>query len=198
MANCLDDGEVDKVMRLLPSEIRELSDLCEPDRTFPFSIELDMRKHIRIWVMVMDAGRVQLFDLDEKSRSLHPRSLPGLPAEGPHAYARDLKSDRPGRSFGSAHSGTRHAIEPRHDHHKQEKHEAAAQVASALERSFIAHEYDRLVLVAPPRAVGEMRILLSARLQSQMDTIAKDLSKATSAEIWNEVAALSPWQKQAS
>lgn len=159
-----------------------------------------MHKTIRVWVMVMDAGHVQLFVVDDHLKGLQAAPLPGLPAEQPHAFARDSKSDRPGRSFGSTHTGTRHAIEPRHDYHKQEKHNAAAAVASALDRAFGAHEYDRLVLVAPPRTVGEMRTLLSARLQGETDIIAKDLTKATTEEIWAEVAGIvpRPWLKHAS
>ena len=159
-----------------------------------------MRKDIRVWVMVMDGGHVQLFVADKESEGLHATSLPGLLVAEPHAHARDLKSDRPGRSFGSTHTGTRHAIEPRHDYHKQEKHDSAVLVASALERAFVAHEFDRLVLIAPPRTVGEMRTLLSARLLAETDIIAKDLTKATSQEIWGEVASIvpHPWLKHAS
>jgi protein required for attachment to host cells len=157
-----------------------------------------MRRQIRVWVIVMDGGHVQLFVPDEELEGLH--ALPALVVAEPHAYARDLKSDRPGRSFGSTHTRTRHAIEPRHDYHKQEKHDSAARAASALERAFVAHEFDRLVLVAPPRTVGEMRTLLSGRLQAETDIIPKDLSKAAPPEIWQEVASIvpRPWLRHAS
>jgi protein required for attachment to host cells len=146
-----------------------------------------MHKHLRIWVMVTDSGRAHLFVADEDLTGLSAAVLPGLPVEEIHAHARDLKSDRPGRSFGSAGGGTRHAIEPRHDYHKQEKHEFVATVANALERAFVAQEFDRLVLVAPPRTVGEMRHLLPDRLQAEMQVIAKDLTKTTVPQIWTEV-----------
>ncbi|HXJ00700.1 MAG TPA: host attachment protein [Micropepsaceae bacterium] len=159
-----------------------------------------MHKHLRIWVLVMDGGRAQLFVPDEDLTGLHTAVLPELPVADPSTHARDLKSDRPGRSFGSARTGTRHSIEPRHDYHKLKKHDFAAGISDVLERAFAAREFERLVLVAPPRTVGEMRTLLPARLSADMYVIAKDLTKATAAEMWHEVAAIvpRPWLMRAS
>jgi protein required for attachment to host cells len=147
-----------------------------------------MTKNIRTWVIVADSGRAQLLIPDEDETQLLPADLPGLSAVDVSRHARDVKSDRPGRSFSSERGGVRHAIEPRHDYHKQEKHKFAAAMADAINRACLAQDYDRLVLVVPPRTLGELRSLLSDRVQAHMSVIPKDLTKATTSTIWLEVA----------
>ena len=149
-----------------------------------------MRNRLRNWIVVADSARAQLFETDQEQTRLIPRELTGVPAREMAHYSRDLGADRPGRNFGSAGGGVRHAIEPQHDYHKQEKHEFAAALAAALNRSHQAKEYDRLILVVPPRTLGELRHLLSAPLQACMEVVAKDVTKAPLESIWTEVAAL--------
>lgn len=147
-----------------------------------------MPKNIRTWVVVADSGRAQLLVPDEDVAHLLHADFPGLPAAELNRHARDATSDRPGRSFTSAGGGLRHAIEPRHDYHKLEKHKFAAAVANALNHSCLAQDYDRLVLVVPPRTLGELRGLLSDRVQATMSVVPKDLTKSSAQEIWLEVA----------
>ena len=142
-----------------------------------------------IWVMVTDSGRARLFIADEHVTGLIPAELPELSVEV-HHYARDLKSDHPGRSFSLAGGGARHAIEPRHDYHKLEKHDFAAAVAHALNRAYASGEFNQLVLVAPPRTLGELRKMLGDSVQARMQVIAKDLTKATVDQLWTEMASL--------
>jgi protein required for attachment to host cells len=149
-----------------------------------------MRKRIRSWIVVADSARAQVFETDEEQTRLIQRELTGLPEQEVAHYSRDLGSDRPGRNFGSAGGGVRHAIEPQHDYHKQEKHAFAVALAEALNRSHQAKEYDRLVLVVPPRTLGELRHFLSASLQASMEVVPKDLTKAPLESIWAEVATL--------
>ena len=147
-----------------------------------------MLKSIRTWVVVADSGRAQLLIPDEDETQLFPADLPGLSSLDVSHHARDVTSDRPGRSFGSAGGGVRHAIEPHHDYHKQEKHKFAAAMAHAINQACLAGDYDRLVLVVPPRTLGELRSLLSDRVQAHMSVIPKDLTKSTTPAIWLEVA----------
>jgi hypothetical protein len=64
-------------------------------------------------------------------------------------HSRDLKSDKPGRSYSSARGGMRHALEPPHDYHKLEKHRFTALLAEACGR----REFDQLILVSPRRRI---------------------------------------------
>lgn len=142
-----------------------------------------------IWVMVADSGRARLFIADEHVTRLIPAELPELSVEV-HHHARDLKSDHPGRSFSSAGGGARQAIEPHHDYHKLEKHNFAAAVAHSLNCAYASGEFNQLVLVVPPRTLGELRKMLGDGVQARMKVIAKDLAKATVDQLWTEVASL--------
>jgi len=146
-----------------------------------------MSKRVRTWVLVADSARARLFTANEDETELLPAALPGV-VPAPHRHARDVKSDRPGRTFSSASDGPRHALEPQHDYHKLEKHAFVASIAEALEHAATAHEFDRLVLVAPPRTMGEFKSLLPKRIQDTMHTIPKDLTKASAEKVWMETA----------
>jgi protein required for attachment to host cells len=146
-----------------------------------------MRKIVRNWVVVADSGQAHLFATDENETRLIPLELPGVPVAEVAHHARDLASDRPGRSFSSAGGGIRHAIEPHHDYRKQEKHNFVAALAESLNVAFQAKKYDRLVLVTPPRTLGEFRQLLSAPVQAGMEVVGKDLTAATTDTLWSEV-----------
>ena len=147
-----------------------------------------MRKHIRNWVLVADSARAHLFVPNEDETDLTARELVGIPTAEASHFSRELASDRPGRSNSSAGGGVRHAIEPHHDYHKQEKHNFVVQLADAVNRAFQAKDFDRLVLVVPPRTLGELRKCLSAPVQACMEVVAKDLTKASIPTIWSDVA----------
>ena len=94
--------------------------------------------------------------------------------------ASDLKSDRPGRSFSSSRSGHRHAVEPKHDYHKLEKHKLSAAVANVLALARTNHDFEDLIIVAPRRSIGEIRTLLPEQVRACVrEEIAKDLTKSS-------------------
>jgi len=111
-----------------------------------------------------------------------------MPAVETHGHAKDTASDRPGRKFSSASGGPQHAVEPRHDAHKMEKHNLAAAVAKALDHACVTNQFKHLILIAPHRTVGELRTLLSDGVQKTIvRTIQKDLTKASIPELWLQV-----------
>jgi protein required for attachment to host cells len=147
-----------------------------------------MPKSTRTWVIVADGAVARLFVPNDDETALIEGKLPGLHASELHTHARDVNSDHPGRSFGSAGGGIRHAIEPRHDPHKMEKHKFTAAVAKVLDEACEARAFDQLVLVAPRRSIGEFRTLLPERVQARLgQVIAKDLTKASASELWPKV-----------
>lgn len=94
-----------------------------------------------------------------------------------------MGSDRPGRTQESV-GGARHTIEPRVDWSRQEKERFAQRLAAHLEEQVQRHGFDRLILVAPPRFLGDLRAALGPqarkRLEGELD---KDLTELAPREI---------------
>ena len=95
----------------------------------------------------------------------------------------DQGSDKPGRSFASAHSTQRSSMEPT-DWHEIEEHRFVQRVSAALEALVRRLDTPALVIVAPPRALADLRQALhgdvKARLIGEID---KDLTKHPVREI---------------
>jgi len=89
-----------------------------------------------------------------------------------------MGSERPGRSFASARSGTRHSIEPRVDWHRFEKEKFAHGIAKLLDAARVRKAFHHLVLVAPPKTLGELRAALDKQTQAMVTSeVAKDLTR---------------------
>jgi protein required for attachment to host cells len=78
--------------------------------------------------------------------------------------SQELHSDRPGTSQSSTGPG-RSAIEPKHDPHKQEKHEFVHELAALLDTSYDRNEFRELVVAAPERSIGEFRKLIPEKIR---------------------------------
>lgn len=147
-----------------------------------------MQKVIPTWIVVTDSARACFYKLHEKDgvRGIEQGAEPMVSHIEHHSA--DLKSDRPGRSFSSA-NGVRHAVEPHHDYHKLEKHDFMQSVARFLEQAFDLHAFERLVLVAPERSIGELRKLLPKKVEKCIwHEIGHDLMKLNAQELWLRIA----------
>ncbi len=117
-------------------------------------------KHKETWVLIADGMRARILKWQG-----HDRFTAALGQEmydpAVHGHSRDLKSDRPGRAFDPG-SGAHHAIEPRHDPHQQEKHLFTRRVAQMIDAAAARNAFDRLILVAPPKTLGDLRTMLGA------------------------------------
>lgn len=94
---------------------------------------------------------------------------------------RELKSDSPGRAFGSASHGTRRSSYDEPDLHALAEVRFAAELADYLNNS---QEVGEMVIVAPPRTLGDLRRQLDHRVAKRVTAeITKDLVKHPIAEI---------------
>ncbi|MBL6615231.1 MAG: host attachment protein [Reyranella sp.] len=150
-----------------------------------------MAKHpAKTWVVVADGARARFFRPDGETSKLVP-TLGDLVAPQSRQRPRDLKSDKPGRSFSSSRSGMRHAFEPPHDYHKLEKHRFMALIADALDEACQRRDFDDLILVAPRRSLGELRGLLSKRVQGRLrQEVAKDLTNEPASRLRRHLGVL--------
>ena len=86
-------------------------------------------------------------------------------------------TDRPGRAFKRAGTNLRSAVETT-DWHELEKERFAANVAAALERLVRAEKVKKIVVVAPPRTLAELRHAFHADVKNRIVAeIDKDLTK---------------------
>jgi protein required for attachment to host cells len=147
------------------------------------------RRMKHIWFVVADGAQANVFSLNAGGVTLSRVDDMGLSGDDVRIPARDLKSDKPGRSFSSGNGGLRHAIEPHHDYHKMEKHKFTIGLAKALQKACEAGRFDQLVIVAPSRSLGELRAVLSGEVRSRVAyEVAKDLTKHPAETLWLHLA----------
>jgi protein required for attachment to host cells len=134
----------------------------------------------RTLIVVADGSRARFLEASEDRRKLVPSEHGEMTAAEARRPARDLVTDKPGRGFASARGSMRHAFEPPHDIHKMQKRNFTARLAGVLDKACADKQFDRLVLVAPRRSLGELRALLSARVKKAVShEVAKDLTTST-------------------
>ena len=99
----------------------------------------------------------------------------------------DQASDRAGQSSSTgAASGTM----GENDFHELEEQRFAAKAADLLKRRALTQDYEKLIVVAPPSALGEMRKHYHKEVQSRLvGEIAKDLANHPVPEIERVIAA---------
>jgi protein required for attachment to host cells len=141
------------------------------------------------WVLVADAAKAKLLRADRAARRFH------LVREEEHqasrAKAGELMADRQGRSLDSSHTGSRHAMEPGTDPKRVEKRRFAASLIDELDAAAVADRFDRLVLVAEPRMLGELRRALPEHVAARLDRqLAKDLARLEGPQLEKRLAEL--------
>ena len=134
----------------------------------------------RTLIVVADGAKARFLKESEDHKKLVPAERADMLAPTARRPDRDLETDKPGRGFSTARDGRRAAFEPPHDSHKLEKHNFTARLAERLDKACSAKQFDRIVLVAPKRSLGELRTLLSARVRKAVShEVAKDLTAST-------------------
>jgi len=97
-------------------------------------------------------------------------------------------ADRPGRAFSSV--GVVRSSVAQTDWHKLEEHRFAAEVAAALERIVRERGVEVLVVVAPPRALADLRKAFHPNVKKRIVAeIDKDLTKHPVDQIEKHLAA---------
>jgi protein required for attachment to host cells len=124
-------------------------------------------------VLVAD-GRKMLF-LRNKGDDLHPNLIVEHAEEQKNPKDSDQKSDAPGVSYSSAAPGRSTMDEV--DFHQLAEDRFAADAADLLKHRALAHDFESLIVIAPPRTLGELRkhyhSAVSALITGELD---KDLT----------------------
>lgn len=131
-------------------------------------------------VLVADGKKLLLF------RNEGDGFLPKLEVERKQEQSnpatRDQKSDGAGRAFAFAGIGS-HAYSET-DFHQLEEDRFAAEAAEMLNRRALRNEFDALIVVAPPRTLGELRKHYHKEVERRLSgEVAKDLTRHPVSEI---------------
>ena len=140
------------------------------------------------WVVVADGARARLFTNDGPGKGLTP--IPNGDIAGDRTATRDINADRPGRTFDRS-GESRHAKEPQSDPHRNVKRDFAHRVAARLDDGHKRHAFDRLVLVAPPQALGDLRACLDNGVRAKVSAeLNKDLTHLKDHELPDPIGAV--------
>jgi protein required for attachment to host cells len=133
---------------------------------------------MRVRVVVADRAQVRFYDAEHPDSKLQLAGQMTDPEA--HLRDRDYKSDRPGRVFDHAPSGKRRGAVAHHGtggERTPRKHEAelfARRIVDELERAQRQDHFDRLVLMAAPEFLGDLREVMPRSLS---DVIALEIRK---------------------
>ena len=136
-----------------------------------------MRKR-KTWFIIADGGRARFIERDEQGAY---RTISSFVSTELKASSRDLATERPGRVHESA-TTARHAIEPKTDPKEAAKEDFVRYVADQVQSE--QENFDDLVLVAPPRVLGQLREMLAKSVADAVTwDLAKDLTKVPDHEL---------------
>ena len=138
-------------------------------------------KPVRTWILVADGARGRVFESLGKSGTVSERE--DLRRDTDLPPTRELEDDKPGR--GNVPTTThRHGFQPTSDAHRELKRDFAEELARLLDEQLAAGAYDRLVVVAAPVTLGDLREALSERVRSVvLAELDKDLTKHSAREL---------------
>jgi protein required for attachment to host cells len=138
-------------------------------------------KPVKTWIVIADGARARILAHEGPGKGLHP--VDGALFEADHAPTGDINADRPGRAYDSEGEG-RHGLESAGDPHRNAKESFAGVVADYLAQEARNSAYDRLILIAAPITLGDLRKGLPSSLDSLvMGEVAKDLTQVPNQDI---------------
>lgn len=139
-----------------------------------------MRVPHNSYVLVAD-GKKMLFFRNEGDEAF-PRLEVDRKEELANPPTGDQKADESGRTFSS--SGTAHHAYSETDFHQLEEDRFAEEAAEMLKERALRNEYESLIVVAPPRTLGELRKHYHKEVEKRLaGEVAKDLTRHPVADI---------------
>ena len=132
-------------------------------------------KPVRTWILIADGARARIVRNEGPGKGVE--AVDGGLFEQEARATREIMSDRPGRTFDSAGSG-RHSMELPTDPAREEKRLFAERLAAHLDRAAEDGAFDRLIVVAAPHTLGDLRAALSDKVRRRIHAeLDKDLTK---------------------
>jgi len=147
-------------------------------------------KPITTWIVIADGSHARIVLNDGPGKGV--KAGPERTFSAVNVAGREIMADRPGRSFDSAGQG-RHAMEPRTDPREVEQQKMLHELAKYLEQEAKKGSYDRLVIVAPPRALGSLRSELPPGARTKVSgELDKDLTQVAIHDLAGHLGSVLP------
>ena len=141
---------------------------------------------LRTWVVVANGTTARAYKNVGVGKGLEPSPAFEIGVESPPT--RELGTERPGRVHDRFGPG-RHAMEPKADWHRQDKTAFARAIAERLDSVARKGQVDRLVLVAPPTMMGDLRTVLSQQTRDMVSgEVTKDLTHSSPSELEAQIS----------
>lgn len=124
---------------------------------------------MRVRIVVADRSEVRFYDASHINS--HMQLVGQMTDAQARQYLRDLETDRPGRRRGPV---AAHAMGGERDSLQHEAEVFAQRIAGELEKSMNQHEFERVVLVAEPGFMGQLRSVMP---KSVLKAVAQQVNK---------------------
>lgn len=140
----------------------------------------------RTWILLADGAQARFLENLGPGKGL--QELSPNRVEYPHPPNREIDSDRPGRVQDRAGPG-RHAMEPHTEPHDKMKLDFAKSLADGVNAAEQDGQFDRLIVAAPAKVLGELRHKLSKTVQGKLlREVDKDLIGADDKQLAKQFA----------
>lgn len=135
-------------------------------------------------VLVADGNQARMFSQTPTQAGV----LWTMASRDAATQTRELVSDKPGQSFSSV-GYSRHAMTPQVSAQRAAQLKFARRVADAVERTTAETDFDKLIMVAPPRTLGDLRNEISPRVRAAVtEEINKDLANLADHDVLAHLA----------
>ena len=130
------------------------------------------------WIVAADGKRAVFYENHGVGKGVQPLSELNERHDVPRSH--DMMSDRQGQTHGGPGTSGSGAMLARNDPHEFEEKRFEEHVAKELDAAAQAKRFDRLIIVAPPRALGNIRNALSKHTRDLVIAeYDKDLTKSS-------------------
>ncbi|MCF4098947.1 host attachment protein [Maritalea mediterranea] len=133
------------------------------------------------WLLVANGTEAKIFENTGPNKGLTPLTDQGRQREA--LKTSEIVANDRGRTFTSAGDG-RSAMEQQTDPDDVEHEKFSREVADHLNRAAQENKFDRLIIAAPPKSLGEMRQHFNKHLEQKLeDDVPKDLTNIPTADL---------------
>lgn len=140
----------------------------------------------RQWVVVADSSRARFFEAQGNLSLLV--ELEDLLSPAGRMSDTELRHDAKGRFYGKGERDQAHTAEPPMSAKTKASEQFSNAVTQHLEEACETKRYDRLILVAPPKFLGQLHRQLSHRvIQRITQELPLDISSLSAAQISDHV-----------